>query len=197
MVWAWRLCCRGNATSFCPPCRSLGGWLSPHTSGCHWHCTGAEQMGVKGSSCLLLCHTFHWPPSSACMQYRYVQNDLQEILLLKLLISKPWKENQNRGHLGCWMVIEIRYILLKKKTPPKKQKRKTKKGKSRELAYWNMVLPIPCNWFSFPGQHTGSLSRAFKQTSQHLFSSGLYDFAPFLEKDTYTEQSHSQKHVRC
>lgn len=47
--------------------------------------TGVEQTGVKESSCLLLSHTLHWPISSGCMQYSWVQNNLQERLLLKLL----------------------------------------------------------------------------------------------------------------
>lgn len=69
-------------------------------------------------------------------------------------LSKPWKESQGRGHLGLWMVIEIFFLNILFK----------KRKKVWELAYWNMVLPIPCDWSSFPGQQTESLSRAFKKS---------------------------------
>lgn len=85
MLCACYLHCRGNVISFCTTCWSLEAWLSPRTSGGHWHCTGVKKMGLKGSSCLLLSRTLHWLISSGCMHYSYLQSDLQEILLLKLL----------------------------------------------------------------------------------------------------------------
>lgn len=184
--WSWcergGLCCRRNATFFPPPCRSLGGWLSPHTSGSHRHCTGVGQMGVK-ESCLLLSHTLHWPISSGCMQYR-CRIICRWYCFWDCCLSKPWKESQKRGLLGWWMVIEICYILLKKK--------------GRELAYWNIVLSIPCGWFSFPGQHAESLSRAFKKSVIIYFLLlACMTLLLFLEKNINTKPSHFQKHARC
>lgn len=126
------LCCSRNAVSFCAMCWSLGPRCSPHV-----YCCGASLALYWcwwDLKMLLAClsHTLNWPVSSGCMHSSYLQSDLQEILLLKLLTEPGWNRMPEKYAFGLMGVNKGSLNTITKQPSLPKQKQQMKKETSKQ-----------------------------------------------------------------